>query len=84
MNLKLGMDFHRSHKSLITSQVSTIPAALSGLWDKWRRFNLTWEMVGLICPFEKLRTKVYDLDDAQVAYEDLESGREIAIAFKYD
>ena len=32
--LKLGMDFHRSHKKLIATQVSDIPPALRGLWSK--------------------------------------------------
>ena len=43
--LRLGIDFHRSHKTIQTSQVSTIPAALTGLWTKERRFALTWDLV---------------------------------------
>jgi threonine dehydrogenase-like Zn-dependent dehydrogenase len=43
--LKLGIEFHRSHKTIVTSQVSEIKAELSGLWTKQRRFGLTWELV---------------------------------------
>ena len=34
IGLRLGIDVHRSHKTLITSQVSEVPAELSGLWSK--------------------------------------------------
>mmetsp|Transcript_26285 Transcript_26285/g.56686 ORF Transcript_26285/g.56686 Transcript_26285/m.56686 type:complete len:599 (+) Transcript_26285:3-1799(+) len=81
--LKLGIDFHRSHKTIQTSQVSTIPPALAGLWSKERRFSLTWALVRAVCP-SKLITKRLTLNDAQQAYELLDRGKEIAICFKYE
>ena len=81
--LRLGIDFHRSHKVIKTSQVSTIPAELSTLWSKERRFALTWELVQILKP-SRLITKKVTLDEAQLAYELLDKGKEIAIAFQYD
>ena len=83
IHLKLGIDFHRSHQTIKTSQVSTIPAELSTLWSKDRRFSLTWELVRLLQP-SRLITKRVSLDEAQEAYEGLDKGQEIAVSFNYD
>jgi len=82
VSLKLGIDFHRSHKTVQTSQVSEIPAELSRLWSKERRFAYTWDLVKQIRP-SRLLTKILTLEDAQEAYEALDGGTEIAIAFEY-
>ena len=82
VSLKLGIDFHRSHKTIQTSQVSEIPAKLSQLWTKERRFAYTWDLVKQLRP-SRLLTKVLPLDSAQEAYEALDNGTEIAIAFNY-
>jgi threonine dehydrogenase-like Zn-dependent dehydrogenase len=82
VSLKLGIDFHRSHKTIQTSQVSEIPAELSQLWTKERRFAYTWDLVKQLRP-SRLLTKVLPLDSAQEAYEALDNGTEIAIAFNY-
>lgn len=81
--LRLGIDFHRSHKTIQTSQVSTIPAALTGLWTKERRFALTWDLVRDLQP-SRLISKRMRLSDAQEAYDLLDRGKEIAICFKYE
>ena len=80
--LKLGIDFHRSHKTIQTSQVSTIPSTMTGLWNKERRFALTWALVRSLQP-SKLISKRMTLSDVQEAYELLDGGKEIAICFKY-
>lgn len=82
VTLKLGIDFHRSDKQIQASQVSTITPALSGLWNKERRFALTWALVKSLQP-SKLITKRLTLNEAQQAYELLDEGEEIAICFKY-
>ena len=82
VNLKLGIDFHRSHKTIKTSQVSEIPAELTALWSKERRFQLTWELVKALRP-SRLITKSASLDEAQEAYEDLAKAKEIAVVFRY-
>lgn len=83
VDLNLGIEFHRSHKILKTSQVSKIPAELGSTWTKERRFALAWELVREYRP-SRLVTKRTRLEDAQEAYEALENGSEIAIAFDYD
>ena len=83
VTLKLGIDFHRSHKTIQTSQVSVIPCALTGLWDKERRFALTWALVKAIRP-STLISKRLSLDNAQHAYELLDKGQEIAVCFRYN
>jgi len=82
VTLKLGMEFHRSHKTIVTSQVSQIRPELSGLWSKERRFALTWELLRQIRP-SKLLTMKTSLQNAQSAYEALNKGSEIAVAFCY-
>ena len=82
VSLKLGMDFHRSHKILQTSQVSELPASLMGLWDKRRRFGLAWELVRELRP-SRLLSKTTSLANAMEAYEALDQGTEIAVAFDY-
>jgi threonine dehydrogenase-like Zn-dependent dehydrogenase len=81
--LRLGIDFHRSHKSLKASQVSEITTELSMTWTKERRFALAWETVKSIKP-SRLITRKVNLDDAQAAYTALDNGAELAIAFHYD
>ena len=81
--LKLGIDFHRSHKTIQTSQVSTIPSIMTGLWNKERRFALTWALVRSLKP-SRLISKRMTLNDVQEAYELLDGGKEIAICFKYN
>lgn len=81
--LKLGIDFHRSHKTIQTSQVSNIPSTMTGLWSKDRRFQLTWALVKSLRP-SRLITKQLTLNDAQQAYELLDIGKEIVVCFKYN
>jgi threonine dehydrogenase-like Zn-dependent dehydrogenase len=81
--LKLGIDFHRSHKSLKASQVSEIPTELSKTWTKERRFALAWETVKSVKP-SRLITRKANLDEAQAAYAALDNGTELAVAFQYD
>jgi len=82
VRLKLGIDFHRSRKTIKASQVSEIPPELRGLWTKERRFALAWELMKLIRP-SRLITKTVTLDQAQEAYELLDRGDEISVSFRY-
>lgn len=82
ISLRLGIDFHRSHKELKASQVSSIPQGMQMTWSKDRRFNLTWDLVRKIRP-SRLLTKRMTLADCKEAYAALSDGREVAIAFTY-
>jgi threonine dehydrogenase-like Zn-dependent dehydrogenase len=81
--LKLGIDFHRSNKAIVASQVSTITPTLAGLWSKRRRFSFTWALVKSLRP-SRLIAKRLPLNEAQQAYELLDKGQEQVICFKYD
>ncbi|MEZ4635788.1 MAG: hypothetical protein R2856_12655 [Caldilineaceae bacterium] len=44
--LNLGGDFHRSRIQIQSSQVSTVTPSLAGRWDKARRLNVAWSLLG--------------------------------------
>ena len=50
VSLDLGGHFHRSRIQMISSQVSSLAPAISGRWDKSRRFDLAWEMIRQVQP----------------------------------
>jgi len=82
VSLKLGIDFHRSHKTIKASQVSEISTELTKTWSKERRFALTWDSVKRLRP-SRLISRRTSLEHAQEAYVALENGEEIAVAFDY-
>lgn len=63
----LGGAFHRSRIQLIASQVSAIAPALSGRWDKPRRFRVAWEALKRIQP-QKWITHRFPFQEADEAY----------------
>lgn len=83
ISLKLGLDFHRGQRTIRTSQVSFVPADLSETWDKERRFDTTWEIIRALRPGRNLISRRVGLKDSQLAYELLEEGKEITVAFIY-
>ena len=82
--IDLGGAFHRSRIQLISSQVSTIAPALSGRWDKVRRFEVAWEALKRIQP-QKWITHRFPIEEAGRAYRLLdESPQEtIQVIFNY-
>ena len=70
----LGGEAHRNRLSFITSQVSTLSPALSGRWDKARRFDLAWEMIRRTDPTQ-LITHSTSLENAHALYDDLDQQR---------
>eukprot|EP00871_Galdieria_phlegrea_P002555 jgi/Galph1/32/GphlegSOOS_G4795.1 len=80
----LGCEFHRSHIRLIASQVSRIPPALSGRWDKHRRFQVAWNFIRQLQP-SKLITLVAPLDEAPQIYENIDKdpGNNCQVIFSY-
>ncbi len=69
--LPLGGAFHRRRLTIRSSQVSTIPAALSGRWDVARRRSAA---VGLldVLPLAALATTEFAFADAARAYDALD------------
>jgi 2-desacetyl-2-hydroxyethyl bacteriochlorophyllide A dehydrogenase len=80
----LGGIFHRSRIQLIASQVSTIAPALSGRWDKARRFEVAWEALKRIQP-QKWITHRFPIEEAGKAYELLDKNPQetIQVIFNY-
>ena len=69
----LGGEAHRNRLQIMTSQVSTLAPALSGRWDKARRFSVAWDMISKIRP-EQLITHRVAISDAALLYQQLDEG----------
>jgi 2-desacetyl-2-hydroxyethyl bacteriochlorophyllide A dehydrogenase len=72
VELPLGGAFHRRRLTIRSSQVSTIPAALSGRWDVGRRRRVALALLGEL-PLGALATTEWAFDEAAAAYRALDS-----------
>jgi 2-desacetyl-2-hydroxyethyl bacteriochlorophyllide A dehydrogenase len=63
----LGGRFHRGRLRIASSQVSRIDPALSGRWDRGRRFDEAWRLLAGV-DAAALITHRFALDDAAQAY----------------
>ncbi len=72
--IELGGAAHRNRLQLITSQVSTLAPALSGRWDKQRRFDVAWQMIRQLNPQQWI-TQRAALTDASTLYQQIHNGR---------
>lgn len=68
--IDLGGNFHRGRIKLISSQVSHINPALTGRWDRERRFEQAWKWLAEINP-SQLVTHRFPLLKAADAYAQL-------------
>lgn len=84
IELELGGHFHRSHISLISSQVSTISPGIRGRWDKQRRYALAWDLL-IDSQASPLITQYIPFHKAEDAYQMLDQHPEsaIQIVFSY-
>lgn len=83
--IDLGGAFHQSRIQLVSSQVSTIAPALSGRWDKARRFGVAWEALRRIQP-QKWITHRFPIEEAEKAYRLLDENPQetIQVVFEYE
>jgi 2-desacetyl-2-hydroxyethyl bacteriochlorophyllide A dehydrogenase len=65
--LPLGADFHRRRLALRSTQVSTLPAALTARWDRRRRAELAWRLTREL-PLGALATHGFAFEQAAEAY----------------
>jgi 2-desacetyl-2-hydroxyethyl bacteriochlorophyllide A dehydrogenase len=66
-SVDLGGHFHRGRIKIISSQVSHIEPALTGRWDRTRRFELAWKTLAEIRP-SQLVTNRFPFEQAHQAY----------------
>jgi 2-desacetyl-2-hydroxyethyl bacteriochlorophyllide A dehydrogenase len=66
-SLPLGAAFHRRRLALRSTQVSTLPAALSARWDRKRRAEVAWSLVREL-PLPVLTTHEFPFEQAAEAY----------------
>ncbi|MGY1617306.1 zinc-binding alcohol dehydrogenase [Geodermatophilus sp. SYSU D00691] len=84
VELPLGGAFHRRRLTIRSSQVSTVPARLSGRWDVARRREVA---VGLLAelPLAALATTEVPFEDAAAAFRALDTGEAgvLHVALRY-
>jgi 2-desacetyl-2-hydroxyethyl bacteriochlorophyllide A dehydrogenase len=85
VSLPLGAAFHRRRLALRSTQVSTLPAALSARWDRRRRAELAWRLAREL-PLPVLATHAFAFEQAAEAYAcaDRKEGGLIHAALRYD
>jgi 2-desacetyl-2-hydroxyethyl bacteriochlorophyllide A dehydrogenase len=66
-SLPLGGAFHRRRLAIRSTQVSTLPAALTSRWDRGRRAELAWRL-GRALPLAVLCTHEFPFEEAARAY----------------
>ena len=71
--LPLGAEFHRRRLTIRSTQVSTIPAALAGRWDRRRRLEAARELLTEL-PVAALATHEFPFERAPEAYEAVAHG----------
>ncbi|CAE8707138.1 unnamed protein product, partial [Polarella glacialis] len=77
VSLPLGLRFHRSQLTLVSSQVSQVSAPLSVRWTKARRAELVWNMLRTLRPASWLGLQTVPVEDAAAAYAALAAAPEI-------
>jgi threonine dehydrogenase-like Zn-dependent dehydrogenase len=73
VELPLGGAFHRRRLTIRSTQVSTIPARLSGTWTRSRRQRETAELLAEL-PLAELCTHVFAFGDAAEAFRAVDQG----------
>jgi 2-desacetyl-2-hydroxyethyl bacteriochlorophyllide A dehydrogenase len=82
--IDLGGRFHRNRLQITSSQVSTVAPELSGRWDKARRLDAAWRMIGELGP-ERWITQRFPVEEAAAAYRllDEQPGDALQVVLTY-
>ncbi|CAN5616901.1 zinc-binding alcohol dehydrogenase [soil metagenome] len=75
VRLALGAEFHRRRLTIRSSQVSTIPARLSGRWTTDHRRRTACDLLGKL-PLDELATHTFPFEQAAEAFAAVDEGRE--------
>lgn len=83
--INLGDHFHRGRIKLVSSQVSNLDPALTGRWDRARRFEQAWKWLAEIRP-SQLITHRFPLARAADAYAllDQKPSEALGVLLTYD
>lgn len=83
--LSLGAQFHRGRVRIISSQVSQIEPALRGRWDRQRRFEQAWKLLGDVHPASLFDPRMVPFEQAAEAYKlvDTEPDKNLAVLLTY-
>jgi 2-desacetyl-2-hydroxyethyl bacteriochlorophyllide A dehydrogenase len=83
-SLPLGADFHRRRLAILSTQVSTLPAALTARWDRGRRTEAAWRLAREL-PLSALATHEFPFERAAEAYAhvDRKEGGLLHAALRY-
>jgi 2-desacetyl-2-hydroxyethyl bacteriochlorophyllide A dehydrogenase len=73
--LPLGAGFHRRRLTIRSTQVSTLPAALTARWDRGRRAALAWRLAREL-PLAALATHEFPFEQAAEAYASVDAKRD--------
>jgi len=73
VTLPLGGEFHRRRLAIRSTQVSTIPARLAGVWTRDRRRATARRLLDEL-PLQVLATHLFPFDDAAAGYATLARG----------
>jgi len=73
VTLPLGGEFHRRRLAIRSTQVSTIPARLAGVWTRERRRATARRLLDEL-PLQVLATHLFPFDDAAAGYATLARG----------
>ena len=71
--LPLGAEFHRRRLGIRSTQVSTIPAALAGVWDRARRRTVALGLMNEL-PLKLLATHEFPFEQASRAFRSIDRG----------
>jgi 2-desacetyl-2-hydroxyethyl bacteriochlorophyllide A dehydrogenase len=84
VSLPLGAEFHRRRLAIRSTQVSSIPARLAGVWDRSRRREAARVLLEEL-PLAELATHEFPLEQAARAYDALDRGQEglVHVALAY-
>ena len=83
ISLTLGTAFHRSHVTIIASQVSSLCGSVTATWDKQRRFDAAWKFLAKVQPSKLLTTRAFSVAEAASAYERLDAYEQVACELEY-
>lgn len=79
----LGGRIHRSHITLVISQVSEIPMPLRARWTKERRFQLAWQILKSVQPVNILNAKTVDVHEAPDVMRQIDDGNPLQVIYEY-